>query len=124
MSLLIKKIGRKKYAYHAYRVGRKVVHRYIGPVDSPDVYSRVAAISSENSVPSDYHRFFWDTNALKLDTKKDMVYIIERILELGDMCAVKWLEWMYPVKKIMDTLKTTRKISDRSKNFWRIWYER
>lgn len=123
MSVLFKKIGGKKYAYHAYRIGNKVVHRYIGPAEKESTVSMIAVIGSERGVPQRYRHFFWEVDPLKLDTRRDAKYIIERILEMGDLSTVKWLQWTYPARVIMETLETTRKVSQKSKNFWRIWHE-
>jgi len=124
MSILFKNIGGKKYAYQAYRVGNKVVHKYIGPAVSEATAEKIAVIKSTKKVPQKLHRFFWDVDPLKLDTKSNTKYIVERILEMGDLNAIQWLEWIYPAKVIMEVIETTRKVSQKSKNFWRIWYEK
>ncbi len=65
---------------------------------------------------------FWDTDPLIIDTQKHAVYIIERVLEFGGLDAVEWLQRVYPVQTILDVLNLSRNISDKSRNFWKIWF--
>jgi len=43
MSVVIKTIENKKYAYLAYRSGKKVIQKYLGPVSRPEVAKRIRA---------------------------------------------------------------------------------
>lgn len=64
--------------------------------------------------------FFWDTDWSKIDLKKHRVYIIERILELGDPAAVRWLFSTYSDAELKRVVKTSRNISAKSANYWTI----
>lgn len=123
MSIVIKEIRKKKYAYVAYRSGNKVIHRYVGAVSDPAVQARIKTLSEEKKIPEKHQNLFWDTDPLKIDIRKNAKYIIERALEFGSLDAIRWLQRLYPTKLIIETCETSRKISPKSVNFWRIWFD-
>ena len=47
-------------------------------------------------------------------------YIIERIAELGDGQAAGWLTQQYPAAAIYDVVNSSRRVSPKSANFWRL----
>ena len=106
----------------AYRSGKKVVQKYLGPVSDPRVAERITGLESEKRVPERFYSLFWDTDPSKIDLKRNARYVIERILEMGRLDAVEWLQRIYPTRLIIETCEASRKISERSRNFWRIWF--
>jgi hypothetical protein len=66
----------------------------------------------------DLRPFFWDTEIEKIDIEKNRDYVIERILEVGDSAAVKWLFATYPQADIKRILVQSRTLSKKSRNFW------
>jgi hypothetical protein len=66
----------------------------------------------------DLRPFFWDTEFEKIDIEKNRDYVIERILEVGDSAAVKWLFATYPPADIKRALAQSRTLSKKSRNFW------
>ena len=67
--------------------------------------------------------FFWERDETKIDIEKNKIYIIERILELGDSEAVRWLFSKFTLSDIKKILKKSRRISKKSKNYWSIFLE-
>jgi hypothetical protein len=67
--------------------------------------------------------FFWDSDPSKINLDKNSPYIIERILELGDERAVRWLFKTFSLDDIKSTLLKSRRISKKSRNFWCIVLE-
>ena len=122
MGILIKKIGNKEYAYFTYRQGSKVIHKYLGSASKAATDSKIAGLKSEKGIPEKHHIFFWDTDPANINLKVNARYVIERILEIGDMGAFLWLQKIYSGQTILKTLEMSRKISPKSKNFWEIWY--
>jgi hypothetical protein len=61
---------------------------------------------------------FWDTDPSRLDLQQNKDYIIERILELGDEKAVRWLFSNYSRNEIRRVLAASRRISRKSANYW------
>ena len=66
-------------------------------------------------------KYFWDIDFETLEAEKNKKYIIERILELGDENAAKWIFKNFSKKDILNALKNNRKISKKSLNFWNLF---
>ena len=77
-------------------------------------------ISKMNQSIQDLKPFFWDVDIEKIDLQKNRDYLIERILELGDGAAVKWLFSTYPLADIKRILAQSRALSKKSRNFWEL----
>ena len=123
MGMVIKKIGRKEYAYLVLREGRRVVHKYLGPADKPEVSKMLSDEKEASSIPENLRSLFWDTNPDRIHIRKNARYIIERILEIGDMKAFKWLQRAYTLQIIINILTTSRVITEKSRNFWLTWVQ-
>jgi hypothetical protein len=123
MGIITKRVGNREYAYLAVREGKRVHHRYLGPVDSQRVMQRVLEQKEVATVPRRFRSLFWDTDLGNIRIKEHARYIIERILELGDLDAVNWLQKVYSVQVILDALAASRTVGDKSRNFWEIWFE-
>jgi Family of unknown function (DUF6922) len=122
MSIIIRKIGNRKYGYLVLREGERVSHRYIGSAESPKVAQLIMYRNEKSAIPERLRTLFWDTSLRKIHIKKNARYIIEKILEYGDMDAVEWLEKVYSLSIIIDTLFLSRSITKKSRNFWMIWF--
>lgn len=122
MSIVVKKIGKKEYAYHAYRVGKKVVHEYLGPAADPGVAAKRTRAEEGKNIPSRFHSLFWDVDPRAINVKQHARYIIERVLELGGLDALYWIQQLYPSNLIIEACGESRKLSPRSRNFWNIWF--
>ncbi|MBU1473384.1 MAG: hypothetical protein KKC69_04525 [Acidobacteria bacterium] len=62
--------------------------------------------------------FLWDCDPASIDLERNASFLIERILEFGDEKAVQWLFDHYSLTEIVSTLKISRRISEKSRNFW------
>lgn len=122
MGVVTKKIGKGAYAYLVVREGQKIAHRYLGPAENPKVKQLIAEREETRRVPGRFRAFFWDTNPAKIHLKKHARNVIERILEYGTLDAVEWLQRVYPAQTILETLRTSRQISERSRGFWELWF--
>jgi len=124
VSIVVKTIKHKKYAYHAYRSRNKVVHKYLGPLSDPAVATKMEALQEMKTIPKRFYFLFWDTPPGRVDLRSHARYVIERVLEMGSLDALHWIQRLYPTKLIMETCENSRKISPKSDNFWRIWFGR
>jgi len=98
-----------------------VVHTYLGPTDNPVVQARMAALKKGNRLPPFLHYLFWDTDPEKIDIKRHSYYVLERILEMGSVKAMAWASAVYPGRLILEVAETSRSVSERSRNFWKLW---
>lgn len=123
MALIFKTLKHKKYAYVVSRRDKgKIAHTYVGPVGSKNV-DRLMALEKEScEIPKDLYWLFWDTDPQKLNLQAYSKYVIERVLELGNWQAFRWLQLVYPTKKIIEVLCTSQGVSQKSKIFWEVWF--
>jgi len=73
---------------------------------------------SDDSLPEFAHRYFWDIDPAKLDVGEYPRYVIERLLEYGDLPSVRWMERRFSREEIVEVLKSSRALSRKSANFW------
>lgn len=69
-------------------------------------------------IPPVLKKYFWDVDLSTVDPVKHRRYVIERLVELGDDQAVRWLLKTYTANEIRDVLRLSRTISVKSRNYW------
>lgn len=69
-------------------------------------------------MPQSVKRLFWEynTDAINYESHKD--FIIERVLEKGNMEGVVWLFKQYSITEIKQTIFSSCNISTSTLNFW------
>ncbi|MBI3013013.1 MAG: hypothetical protein HYY63_05235 [Elusimicrobia bacterium] len=122
MSVTIKTIYGKKYAYLAQRRRRRIVQEYLGPLSDSKTAAMISILKREKEIPKRYRFYFWDTAPHRIHLYGNRSYIIERILEYGDMDAFRWIQKLYPTKVIIESCLTSKRLSPKTKNFWPIWF--
>jgi len=122
MKLITKKIANREYSYLVFREGKKVVHKYLGPANNPEVVKLVLDKEEVSTIPERMRYLFWDTSLSKVHIKGNTRYIIERVLEFGDMYALEWMQRVYPARTITDIIFLSRIITEKSRNFWMLWF--
>lgn len=122
MNLITKKISDREYAYLAFREGEKIVHKYLGPVNNPKVAQLIRDKQEVSMIPERLKYLFWDTSLNKIHMKQNARYIIERVLEFGDLYALEWLQRVYPTRTIIDVIFLSRNITEKSRNFSMLWF--
>lgn len=122
MGLVTKQVGKHSYVYLVKRQGSKVIHKYIGTSNNPAVKKMLTSQKEIISIPLKFSVLFWDTELKNIHLKKNSRYVIERILETGNLEAVNWLLRVYTVHTILEVLYTSRIISDKSRAFWKLWF--
>ena len=63
-------------------------------------------------------KYFWDVDVNKIDFESDYLYVINRLLDKGDLAAGSWVLKNYPIEKIVETLKSRHDFSPKSGTFW------
>ena len=122
MNIITKKVGKNKYAYLNYREGKKIVQKYLGRANSPEVQQLTSEIEETKNIPERFKTFFWDIDIKKTSPKQYKRFFIERLLELGDLDSIEWLLRVMPSQNIINVLLSTRTLSDKSKHFWLLWF--
>ena len=64
---------------------------------------------------------FWDTDPKKIDPEKNARYIIERVLEYGDLKEAGWVFAHYSKEKIREVIHLPRvQLRPQSKALWNL----
>lgn len=69
-------------------------------------------------LPASLYFFFWDIVAKKLDPSKHPHYVINRLLDKGNLEAVRWVRRNFPEDLIIETIKKMRDFSPKTVIFW------
>lgn len=72
-------------------------------------------------LPKFLYQYFWDIEAKKLDPSKYPQYVINRLLDKGDLKAARWTLKTFPKKLIKKTLQTMRDFSPKNASFWALF---
>lgn len=72
----------------------------------------------KDRLPDFIYRYFWDIDPTQLRVSRHKVYVIERLLEYGDLSAVRWMEQQFSREEIIQVVRQSRTLSQRSANFW------
>ena len=73
---------------------------------------------NKNQLPSHCQKYFWDVDFIKLDYKKYPSFVIERLLEYGDVISLKWMFKKYSRKEIQQVVIKSRNLTLKSVLFW------
>ena len=60
---------------------------------------------------------FWDVDRNWLSPEKDWFFIVERILEFGDIDDLVWLKETFSEEKIKNTVQKSRILSDKTRAY-------
>lgn len=72
----------------------------------------------EDRLPEFLRPLFWEIDFDHLRLPERETYVIERVLEYGNLPAVRWLEKTFPPERIAQVVRHSRALSLRSANFW------
>lgn len=72
-------------------------------------------------IPKSLHRFFWDVDVKKLDPRNKPYFVINRLLDKGNVEAVKWVRENYTNNQIKKTFMCFRDFSPKVATFWSLF---
>lgn len=73
-------------------------------------------------LPAFLHRYFWDHPVNQVNKETHSFFIIERLLELGNDDAIRWVLRSYPQQEITEVVKKSRVLSKKTANFWKNYF--
>ena len=71
-------------------------------------------------LPRRLDKFFWDVSPRQIHLERHCEYVIARVLEHGDLVAIRWLIKTYRKEDIVNVVKSSRQLSRKTANFWRL----
>jgi hypothetical protein len=83
------------------------------------------SVSSKKAerIPESLRPFFWDVDFENLSVGDFPHFIISRLMEHGDETGLRFLMRTYSLQELLETLRTSRSISRRSRKFWALLLE-
>ena len=73
-------------------------------------------------IPQHLRPLFWDIHLDQFDPRSWPEYTIARVLESGDEKAVAWLRETFSTAEITAVIRSERRLSRKSANFWALFY--
>ena len=73
-------------------------------------------------LPPYTYRYFWDIDPTRLDVDGYPIYILERLLEYGDLPSVRWMLEHFSRQEITGVLQASRRLTPLSANFWALYF--
>ena len=73
-------------------------------------------------IPNQLRTLFWDIDIASFNPSDYPDYTIFRVLEFGDDDAIAWLRETFSEEEIRRVLRTERRLSPKSANFWALVY--
>ncbi len=73
-------------------------------------------------LPSECKKYFWDCDFKQLRMENHAVFITERILNFGNLSAVRWLLSVVDRSFLMDVVEHSRNLDKKTRNFWKVYY--
>jgi len=69
-------------------------------------------------LPSFLHQYFWEVDADKINPQKEVFYVVERLMDRGDLLAFKWLKEHFSRDFLKQVAVKSKNISRFNKTFW------
>ena len=76
----------------------------------------------ETAISAAIRPLFWDVDVNRIDLDRNADFVISRLLEWTTPAALEWLEAHYSASRILEVNHSSRKVSERARNFWNLWY--
>lgn len=79
-------------------------------------------MKTPTKIPESLYKFFWDVDPKKVNPQEKPYFVIQRLLDKGDLEAVRWARENFDSVTIQKTLKEYRDFSLKSASFWGLLY--
>ena len=80
----------------------------------------IPKIEHNSDIPETLRKYFWDVAYEDLSLEKYPKFIAERILNYGDLDAVKWLQSVLDRDFIRSVIINSRNLNPKTKNYWKL----
>ncbi|OGG13414.1 hypothetical protein A3D77_04940 [Candidatus Gottesmanbacteria bacterium RIFCSPHIGHO2_02_FULL_39_11] len=79
--------------------------------------------SLPTKLPREFHRFFWDVEASQVNPSKLPYYVVNRLLDKGNLDAARWVLSSFPKETIVETFRKVKDFSPWNGVFWANYLE-
>lgn len=74
-------------------------------------------------LPEMLRPYFWDVDFARLDPLAHRRFIAERLMDKTTPETFRWLLSYFPIGELLEVATTTRRLSARDRNFWRLYLD-
>ena len=89
---------------------------------APALLPPIGGLYCKHMIPNQLRPLFWDIDVAAFNPAEYPDYTIFRVLELGDDDAVAWLRQTFSENEIRRVLRSERRLSAKSANYWALVY--
>lgn len=72
-------------------------------------------------IPDSFKKYFWDVDVRTLDSSKNPLFVVQRLLEKGDAESVSWVLRNFDEETVRRAFLTLRDFSPRVGTFWKLF---
>lgn len=73
-----------------------------------------------NKLPGQFKKYFWDCDFENLNLKQYSFFIIERVLNYGNIESIRWLLLNVDEEALLEVVRKSRNIDKKTRNYWKI----
>ncbi len=77
---------------------------------------------SGDDLPDFLAPLFWDVDQTSLLPDHE-AFVIERVLNYGDVPAVKWMWRTFPDETVVSVVRSSRRLTRKAASFWALIYD-
>ncbi|MBI4065454.1 hypothetical protein HY409_03745 [Candidatus Gottesmanbacteria bacterium] len=74
------------------------------------------------TLPPEFYKYFWEIDPVELNPSQHAKYVINRLLDKGNLEAARWVRSNFSELIIIDTIKTQRDFSFKTITLWADYY--
>lgn len=75
-------------------------------------------MKTPKKIPKSLYYYFWDVDVKKLDPEKYPYFVIARLLDKGNIKAVRWVRKNFSEEQIKETFFRIRDFNAKTGRFW------
>jgi hypothetical protein len=77
-------------------------------------------MQTNKQLPEKFRKYFWDCNFDDLSLDRYKKFVVERILNFGDIYSVRYILLNVDKSELENIISTSRNLNSKTKNFWEI----
>lgn len=74
-------------------------------------------------LPDNFKKYFWDVDTKSLDPAKKPLFVIQRLLDKGDVKSVGWVLCNFDKETMKKAFRTLRDFSPKAGYFWKLFLD-
>lgn len=67
-------------------------------------------------------KYFWEYDKNAIDPQEHWFFVLERLMEYGDVKAMKWAVDFYESSQFIEVLRNSRRLSRKSATMWQNYF--